>query len=115
MLTCQHNLPGANFKKLTSGVGTVMSAVVFEDAKNPSYKMEIDFGDMGIRKTSAQITVLYSPEELIGQQVLAVVNFPPKQIATMMSECLVLGAIGQQGAVTIISPNLPVKNGLKIG
>lgn len=104
-----------DFMKVEMRVGTIISAEVFEEARNPAYKMVIDFGEYGTRKTSAQITKLYQPEELIGHQVIAVVNFPPKQIATIMSECLVLGGVGDNKEVTLIQPEKEVKNGTRIG
>lgn len=102
------------FKKVEMRVGTVLSAVVFKEVKKPAYQLVIDFGSYGTKKTSAQITQLYQPEDLVGKQVVAVVNFPPKQIANIMSECLLLGALGEGEDVTIISPNLNVKNGTRI-
>lgn len=96
-------------------IGTIISAEVFKEVRNPAYKMIIDFGELGKRKTSAQITKLYKPEELIGKQVVAVVNFPPKQIATMMSECLVMGGLGEDKEVILIQPERKVKNGTRIG
>lgn len=96
-------------------VGTIISAEVFSEARNPAYKMIVDFGDFGQKKTSAQITKLYSSQELIGKQVAAVVNFPPKQIANFMSECLVLGAICESGEVILLQPERSVKNGARIG
>lgn len=104
-----------DFEKVEMRTGTVLTADDFPKAKNPSYKLTIDFGPLGIKKTSAQITKLYQKEELIGKQVIAVVNFPPKQIADFMSECLVLGAVGDDKEVTLLTPNLPVSNGLRIG
>ena len=95
-------------------VGTVLKAEVFEEARNPAYKLWIDFGELGTKKTSAQITVLYNPEELVGRQVVAVVNFPEKQIGKFMSQCLVLGAVGENGAVTLLSPDSSCENGLRI-
>ncbi|SRR5690554_1330948 len=102
------------FTKVEMRVGTVLNAEVFDEVKNPAYKMTIDFGEFGTRKTSAQITKLYSAEELIGKQIIAVLNFPPKQIANMMSECLVLGGIEGKG-VTLIKPDQKVENGTRIG
>lgn len=103
------------FLKVEMRVGTVISAEVFKEAKNPAYRLLVDFGKYGMRKTSAQITRLYTdPTVLIGKQVIAVVNFPPKQIANMMSECLVLGAVGDQHTVTLIAPDQPVENGIRI-
>jgi len=104
-----------DFLKVEMRVGTIVTAELFEEVRNPAYKMVIDFGEFGMRKTSAQITNLYKPEELIGRQVVAVVNFPPKQIANIMSECLVLGAVGENKDVTLIAPTLAVANGTRIG
>jgi len=104
----------ADFAKVDIRVGTVLTAEVFAEARNPAYKMTIDVGPLGIKKTSAQLTSLYTPDDLIGKQVLVVVNFPPKQIANIMSECLVLGALGSGDDVTILSPEQPVNNGSRI-
>lgn len=102
--------------KVEMRVGTIISAKIFTEAKKPSYQLMIDFGAYGIRKSSAQITKLYTTDELIGKQVVAVVNFPPKQIATLMSECLVMGSIGEDASeVTLLIMERPVKNGLRIG
>lgn len=103
------------FSKVEMRIGTIVAAEVFEEVKNPAYKMIIDFGKYGKRKTSAQITKLYNLEQLIGKQVVAVINFPPKQIATMMSECLILGGLGDDKDVILIEPERKVKNGTKIG
>lgn len=108
-------LTWGDFMKVEMRVGTVISAEEFKEARNPAYKMTIDFGEFGTRKTSAQITDLYRPEELVGRQVVAVVNFPPKQIANIMSECLVLGGIGENKEVTLIGMERKVKNGTRIG
>lgn len=108
-------LDWSDFEKVEMRVGTIVKASVFVEAKNPAYLLIIDFGEYGTRKTSAQITHLYTPKQLIGKQIVAVVNFPPKQIATMMSECLLLGAIGNKKEVVIIEPERKVKNGLRIG
>ena len=103
------------FEKLDIRTGTILSVSDFPKAKNPSYQLEIDFGDLGIKNSSAQITDLYKKEDLIGKQIIAIVNFPKKQIANYFSECLILGVLGENKEVTILSTTLPVKNGLSIG
>lgn len=100
----------SDFEKLDIRAGTILTAVPFEKAKKPAYQLTIDFGPLGIKKSSAQITQLYTADELAGKQVIAIVNFAPKQIANFMSECLVLGVLGESGVV-LLQPNLPVKNG----
>ena len=110
-----NSLTWNDFTKVEMRIGTIISAEIFEKVKKPAYKMQIDFGEYGIKKTSAQITKLYTPEELIGNQIVAVINFPKKQIATIMSECLVLGGIGDNKEVTLISPERNIKNGTRIG
>jgi len=110
-----NSLTWTDFTKVEMRIGTIITAEIFEEARNPAYKMQIDFGEYGIKKTSAQITKLYTPNELIGNQIVAVVNFPKKQIATIMSECLVLGCIGDNKEVTLISPEKKIKNGTRIG
>ena len=101
--------------KLDIRVGTVTEAKVFEKARKPAYQLKVDFGaELGEKKSSAQITNHYRPEDLIGKQVLAVVNFPPRQIADFMSEVLVLGTYSD-GGVVLITPDMPVKNGDKLG
>jgi tRNA-binding protein len=104
-----------DFEKVDMRAGTVIDAQPFEKARRPAYKLWIDFGELGIKKSSAQITVLYKPEELIGRQVIAVVNFPPKQIADFMSECLVLGVYNLQNEVVLLQPDRQVQNGGKVG
>ncbi|RQO30430.1 tRNA-binding protein [Taibaiella sp. KBW10] len=104
-----------DFEKIDIRSGTIIHAEVFKEARIPAYKITIDFGDLGQRKTSAQVTDRYQPEDLIGKQVVAVVNFPPKQIANFMSECLLLGTIGDQKVITLLSPDQSVDNGLPIG
>lgn len=104
-----------DFKKIDIRSGTIISVSDFPKAKNPSYQLEIDFGELGIRKSSAQITTLYQKEDLIGKQILAVVNFPKKQIANFFSECLVLGVYCENNEVTLLSTSLPVKNGFQVG
>lgn len=94
--------------------GTILEAVVFENARKPAYQLTIDFGSLGIKRSSAQITDHYTPESLIGQQVIAVVNFPPKQIANFFSECLVLGSVDADGKVVLLQPERKMDNGLRI-
>ncbi|MCQ2487579.1 MAG: tRNA-binding protein [Clostridia bacterium] len=104
-----------DFMKLDIRVGTVTDAKVFEKAKKPAYQLTVDFGEeIGMKRSSAQITDHYAPENLIGKQVLAVVNFPPRQIANFMSEVLVLGTYSE-GGVVLITPDKPAKNGDKLG
>lgn len=104
-----------DFLKLDIRVGTIVSAKNFEKARKPAYQLEVDMGqELGIKRSSAQITDHYSPEELVGKQVLAVVNFPPRQIANFFSEILVLGTYSE-GGVVLIKPDKPVKNGDKLG
>ena len=104
-----------DFLKLDIRVGTIVSAKNFEKARKPAYQLEVDLGEeLGIKRSSAQITGHYRPEELIGKQVLAVVNFPPRQIANFFSEILVLGTYSE-GGVVLIKPDKPVKNGDKLG
>ena len=104
-----------DFLKLDIRVGTIIEAKPFEKANKPAFKLKVDLGpEIGIKKTSAQITELYKWENLIGKQVLAVVNFPPRQIADFMSEVLVLGTYSDNGVV-LITPDKPVQNGDKLG
>ena len=104
-----------DFLKLDIRVGIIVSAKNFEKARKPAYQLEVDMGqELGIKRSSAQITDHYRPEELVGKQVLAVVNFPPRQIANFFSEILVLGTYSE-GGVVLIKPDKPVKNGDKLG
>jgi tRNA-binding protein len=103
------------FEQVDMRTGTILEVNDFPKARNPAYQLTIDFGELGIKKSSAQITKLYNKEDLIGKQVIAVVNFPPKQIATFMSECLVLGVIGNEKEIILLQPERPVPNGFKIG
>lgn len=105
-----------DFEKVDMRVGTIIGVNDFLKATKPAYQLTIDFGaEIGIKKSSAQITKNYSQEKLIGMQVIAVVNFPTKQIANFMSECLVLGAVGSTSDIVLITPNVKIENGLKIG
>lgn len=104
-----------DFEKVEMRVGTIVDASDFPKAKNPAYKLTIDFGEHGMKRSSAQITKLYSKEELVNKQVIAVVNFPPKQIADLMSECLVLGVVGDNKEVILLQPERSAKNGDRIG
>jgi tRNA-binding protein len=96
-------------------VGTIVEASIFEEAKKPAYKLLIDLGpELGLKKSSAQITAHYKPKELIGKQVLCVVNFPPKQIGPYMSEVLTLGVPDNYGHVVLVYPGITVPNGVKL-
>lgn len=104
-----------DFMKLDIRVGEIKEVQIFEKAKKPAYKLWVDFGDeIGIKKSSAQITDCYEKDELLGRQVLGVVNFPPRQIADFLSEVLVLGVYSSEGVV-LIEPDRPVKKGDKLG
>lgn len=104
-----------DFTKIEIRTGTILTVEPFEGARKPAYKLTIDFGpDTGIKKSSAQITVLYRPEDLTGRQVMAVVNFPPRQVANFMSEVLVLGFSDENGAIVLAQPERPVPNGQKM-
>ena len=110
-----NDLKWSEFERVDMRVGTILSVSDFPQARKPAFQLNIDFGDaIGIRKTSAQITKRYQRQELVGKQVIAVVNFPKKQIANFMSECLLLGAVDGE-EVTVLNPDLPVPNGLRIG
>lgn len=103
-----------DFKKLDLRIGTVIEATPFPEAKKPAIKLSIDFGDLGIKQSSAQITTTYKPESLIGRQVVAVVNLPPLRIAGYKSEVLVLGGILDNQDVILLRPDVEVKNGTKV-
>ena len=105
----------ADFEKVEMRVGTITAAALFDKAKKPAYQLTVDFGDLGSKRSSAQITAHYQPEALIGMQVIAVVNFPPKQIANFFSECLVLGVYDENNEVVLLQPGKKVKNGCRIG
>lgn len=103
-----------DFEKIELRTGTIVQARVFEKARKPAYQLVIDFGQLGLKKSSAQITQRYLPDELVGQQIIAVINFPPKQIGGFMSECLVLGAVEEKNLVTLLTCTHSVANGTKI-
>lgn len=104
-----------DFEQVDVRVGTIIDAQPFPEARRPAFKLFVDFGaPLGVKKTSAQVTVHYTPETLIGRQVAAVVNFPPKQIGKFMSEILVVGFPDEQGNVVLVHPSLPVPNGGKL-
>ena len=110
------DLTWTDFEKTDMRVGTILEANDFPEARKPAYQLTIDFGpEIGVRKSSAQITQRYQKQDLVGRQIIGVVNFPKKQIGKFMSECLVLGAVGDQGDVVLLSPDFEVENGLRIG
>lgn len=102
------------FLRIEIRAGTILKVMDFPKARNPAYQLWIDFGEMGIKKSSAKITGIYARDELIGRQVIAVTNFPARQVADFMSEVLVLGVVGEAGEVVLLQPERPVKNGLRI-
>lgn len=109
------DLTVTEFTRVDLRVGTVLAVEDFPEARRPAYKLLIDFGEaVGVRKSSAQITALYAPEDLVGKQVIAVVNFPSKQIGPMMSECLVTGFHTTDGSVVLAVPDRPIHNGAKL-
>lgn len=104
-----------DFEKIDVRIGTIIEVNDFPEARNAAYQLNIDFGEeIGIKKSSAQITNRYKKEALLGKQIIAVVNFPKKQIANFMSECLVLGIVGNDKDVVLLSPDFPIKNGSKM-
>jgi tRNA-binding protein len=105
----------SDFEKIDIRVGTIIEVNDFPKARKPAYKLLIDFGTEGLKRSSAQITTHYNKEELLNRQVIAVVNFPPKQIADFISECLVLGVYDADKDVILLQPGKPVINGMKIG
>lgn len=105
----------ADFEKLDIRAGTIVGVEDFPEAHKPAYKLKIDFGEAGIKQSSAQITEQYNKDDLMHKQVIAIINFPPKQIGPFVSECLVLGVEGTGKGVILLQPDMPVKNGLPIG
>jgi len=103
-----------DFSKIDLRTGTIIRAEEFPEARKPAIQVWIDLGELGIKKSSAQITDAYLPNQLIGKQIIAVVNFPPKQIGPFMSECLLLGCVGDEQGVILLTPDKAVRNGLKI-
>jgi tRNA-binding protein len=104
-----------DFEKVDMRVGTIIEVNDFPAARNPAYQLKVDFGELGIKRSSAQITSLYKKEDLFNRQVIAVINFPPKQIGTFISECLIMGIYDENKEVTLIQPERQIKNGSKIG
>lgn len=105
-----------DFEKVEMRVGTIIEVNDFPKANKPAYQLTIDFGsELGIKKSSAQITKRYTKEELLGKQIIAVINFPKKQIADFMSECLVLGSVGEENDIVLLTSDFRVENGLRIG
>jgi tRNA-binding protein len=112
----ENNLSWQEFEKVDMRIGTIIEVEDFPEARKPAYIITIDFGlEIGIRKSSAQITKRYQKNELIGKQIVSVVNFPKKQIGKFMSECLVLGSVGAENDIVLLSSDLKVENGLRIG
>ena len=105
----------SDFEKIDLRVGTILEVRDFPEARNPAYQLHIDFGsELGILKSSAQITKRYSKDDLLNRQIVAIVNFPKKQIGKFMSECLVLGAVGEEGDVVLLNSDFKVENGTSI-
>ena len=102
-----------DFTKVDLRIGTILEVNDFPNARQPAYQLTIDFGDLGVRKSSAQITTQYNKEDLINRQIVAVINFPKKQIANFMSECLVVGAV-KENDVFLLHPETKVKNGMQV-
>ena len=109
------SLSWAEFEKVDMRVGRVVDAQPFPEARRPAYKLWVDFGPLGVKRSSAQVTRHYAPAELVGRRVIAVVNFPPKQIGPFVSEVLVLGAYDDGGEVVLLRPDADVSPGAKIG
>ena len=109
-------LQWSEFERVEMRIGTILEVNDFPEARKPAFQLLIDFGsEIGIKKTSAQITKRYSKVDLMGKQIVAVVNFPKKQIGTFMSECLVLGSVGDENDIVLLTSDIKVENGLRIG
>lgn len=109
-------LQWSEFERVEMRIGTILEVNDFPEARKPAFQLLIDFGsEIGIKKTSAQITKRYSKVDLVGKQIVAVVNFPKKQIGTFMSECLVLGSVGTENDIVLLTSDIKVENGLRIG
>jgi tRNA-binding protein len=116
METKETFLQWSEFERVEMRIGTILEVNDFPEARKPAFQLQIDFGsEIGIKKTSAQITKRYTKEDLIGKQIIAVVNFPKKQIGTFMSECLVLGSVGNDNDIVLLTSDIKVENGLRIG
>lgn len=109
-----NELTWEQFEVVELRTGTILRVEDFPEARKPAYKLWVDFGDLGVKKTSAQITELYTKEDLVNRQILGVVNFPPRQIANFLSEFLLTGFVQQDGSVVLAVPERPVQNGLKL-
>jgi tRNA-binding protein len=104
-----------DFEKVDMRAGTIVEVNDFPKARKPAYKLKIDFGEIGMKNSSAQVTTFYTKEDLLNRKVIAVVNFPPKQIADFISECLVLGVYDENKDVILLAPERTVSNGMKVG
>ena len=112
----EQSLSWQEFEKVEMRIGTIIAVADFPEARKPAYQLTIDFGsEIGIKKTSAQITKRYLKEDLIEKQIVAVINFPKKQIGKFMSECLVLGSVGEENDIVLLTSDVKVGNGLRIG
>jgi tRNA-binding protein len=112
----ENNLQWEEFEKTEMRIGTILEVNDFPEARKPAYQLEIDFGtEIGVKKSSAQITKRYLKEDLVGKQIVAVVNFPKKQMGAFMSECLVLGSVGDGNDIVLLTSDFKVENGLRIG